>query len=203
MYTKPRVLVACETSGAVREAFARRGWEAWSVDPLPTTVPGNHFLNTLENLEIEPGEWDLLIAHPPCTYLCSSGLHWNHRRPGRAELTERALAFVRYIMALPVPRYCIENPIGCISTRIRKPDQIIQPHQFGEDASKATCLWLKGLPDLRHTETVEPRWVAGKPRWANQTDSGQNRLSPSADRWSKRSATYPGIAAAMAAQWSV
>jgi hypothetical protein len=145
--------------------------------------------------------WDLMVAHPPCTYLSSSGLHWNKRRPERAQQTEDALGFVRVLLAAPVAHIALENPIGCISSRIRKPDQTIQPWQYGHDASKATCLWLKNLPLLRATGTVEPRLVDGKKRWANQTDSGQNRLPPSADRWKLRSTTYQGIADAMAAQW--
>ena len=142
-----------------------------------------------------------MIAPPPCTYLCSSGIHWNKRRPERAAQTEDALEFVRELLAAPIERIALENPVGVISSRIRKPTQIIQPYQFGHDASKQTALWLKGLHPLRPTSFVEPRVVDGKPRWANQTDSGQNRLPPSADRWALRSATYAGIAAAMAAQW--
>ena len=142
-----------------------------------------------------------MVAFPPCTYLCSSGLHWNKRRPERAAQTEDALDFVRYLMSSGVPRIAIENPVGCISTRIRKPDQYVQPHQFGDDASKKTGLWLQGLPLLTPTGNVAPRMVNGRPRWANQTDSGQNRLAPSADRWKKRSETYQGIANAMAQQW--
>ena len=142
--------------------------------------------------------WDLMVAHPPCTYLCSSGLHWNKRRPGRAEQTEDALRFVLLLLDAPISRIALENPIGCISTRIRKPDQTIQPWQFGDDASKATCLWLKGLPTLVPTNVL-PLPPSG--RWANQTASGQNKLAPSANRWKERSKTYPGIAQAMAEQW--
>lgn len=149
-----------------------------------------------------PEPWDLMIAHPPCTYLCSSGLHWNTRRPERAKLTEDALEFVRLLLDAPVPHIALENPIGCIGTRIRKADQTIQPWQFGHDASKSTCLWLKNLPPLAPTHIIEPRMVNGKPRWGNQTDGGQNKLGPSADRWALRSLTYPGIAEAMADQWS-
>jgi hypothetical protein len=145
--------------------------------------------------------WDLMVAHPPCTFLCSSGLHWNKRRPERSQQTETALDFVRLLMAAQIPRIAIENPVGCIGTRIRKADQIIQPYHFGHDASKQTALWLKGLPPLRPTAFIEPRMVNGKPRWANQTDSGQNRLPPSDDRWKLRAETYAGIAAAMAQQW--
>lgn len=189
-----RVLVACEFSGIVRDAFAALGHDAWSCDLLPTERPGNHIQGDV--LAILDGGWDLMIAHPPCTYLASSGLHWNKRRPERTAKTEEALEFIRQLLAAPIPRIALENPIGCISSRIRKPDQIIQPWQFGEDASKATCLWLKGLAKL------EPTGIVSKARYANQTASGQNRLSPSPDRWKERSRTYQGIADAMAAQWS-
>jgi hypothetical protein len=194
-----RVLVACEYSGTVRDAFASLGHFALSCDLLPTEKPGNHHQGDVRDI-LNDG-WDLMIAHPPCTYLCSSGLHWNKKRPDRAKLTEEALSFVQLLLNAPISKIALENPIGAISTRIRKPDQTIQPYQFGHDASKATCLWLKGLPPLRPTQFVEPRMVDGKKRWSNQTDSGQNRLSPSADRWKIRSETYPGIAEAMARQW--
>jgi hypothetical protein len=150
---------------------------------------------------VDSPHWDLMVAHPPCTYLSVSGLHWNGRVEGRAEKTESALALVRRLMDAPVKRICIENPVSCISSRIRKPDQIIQPYQFGHDASKATCLWLKGLPPLRPTKFIEPRIVNGKNRWANQTDSGQNKLGPSPTRAMDRAKTYQGIADAMAKQW--
>ena len=194
-----RVLIACEYSGAVRDAFRARGHDAMSCDLLPTDVDGPHYQGDV--FDVIGNGWDLMIAHPPCTYLCSSGLHWNGRVEGRAAKTEDALAFVRALLDAPIPRIAIENPVGCIGTRIRKADQTIQPHQFGDDASKATCLWLKGLPLLMPTDRVPGRIVNGKARWANQTDSGQNRLAPSADRWKLRSATFPGIAAAMANQW--
>ena len=194
-----RVLVACEYSGTVRGAFLAAGHDALSCDLLPTDVEGPHYQGDVRDI-INDG-WDLMVAHPPCTYLCSSGLHWNKRVPGRAEQTEEALAFVQFLLDAPIPRIALENPIGCIGTRIRKADQTIQPWQFGHDASKATCLWLKNLPLLAPTTIVEPRIVDGKKRWANQTDSGQNRLPPSADRWKIRSETYTGIAEAMTAQW--
>jgi hypothetical protein len=126
--------------------------------------------------DIIGGGWNLMIAHPDCTYLCSSGLHWNKRVPGRQQKTEKALEFVRLLLDAPIEHIGLENPVGCISTRIRPPDQWIQPYQFGHDASKKTGLWLKNLPKLTPTKFVEPRMVNGKPRWANQTDSGQNRL---------------------------
>lgn len=194
-----RVLIACEFSGTVRSAFEDLGHDAWSCDLLPSDTIGNHYQGDVR--DILNDEWDLMIAHPPCTYLCSSGLHWNKRRPERVSLTEEALEFVRLLLDAPIPRIALENPVGCISTRIRPYDQAIQPYQFGHDASKKTCLWLKNLPPLRPTLFVEPRIVNGRSRWGNQTDSGQNKLPPSADRWAIRSETYPGIAAAMANQW--
>lgn len=194
-----RVLVACEYSGRVRDAFIAAGHDAMSCDLLPTDAPGPHYTGPVQDV-LNDG-WDLMVAHPPCTYLCSSGLHWNKRRPERAQQTEDALAFVRELMSAPIYYIAIENPIGCISTRIRPPEQTVQPYQFGHDASKATCLWLKNLPPLRPTQMIEPRIVNGKPRWGNQTDSGQNKLPPTADRWKIRSETYEGIAKAMADQW--
>jgi hypothetical protein len=195
-----KVLVACEYSGTVRDAFRARGHDAMSCDLLPTDAPGPHYQGDVR--DILSFGWDLMIAHPPCTYLCSSGLHWNKRVPGRAQMTEDALDFVRLLLDAPISRIALENPIGCIGTRIRKADQTIQPWQFGHDASKATCLWLKNLPPLTPTAVVEPRIANGKKRWANQTDSGQNRLPPSDDRWKIRSETYAGIAAAMVDQWA-
>ena len=195
-----KVLVACEFSGIVRDAFLAVGADAMSCDLLPTESPGPHYQGDVR--DILGDGWDLMIAHPDCTYLCSSGLHWNLRRPERVAKTEDALAFVRELLNAPIPHIALENPVGCISTRIRPADQYIQPYQFGHDASKKTGLWLKDLPLLRPTQYVEPRIVDGKSRWENQTDSGQNRLGPSADRWKHRAATYRGIAQAMAEQWT-
>ncbi len=195
-----RVLVGCEFSGTVRDAFARKGWDAWSCDLLPTESPGNHF--QCDVLDVLGMGWDLAIFHPPCTYLTSSGLHWNKRVPGREQKTQESLEFVRTLLAAPIPMIALENPIGRIGTAIRPADQVIQPYEYGHDASKATCLWLKGLPPLRPTQWVSPRIVNGKKRWGNQTDTGQNKLGPSEDRWKIRSYTYPGIATAMAEQWS-
>ena len=194
-----RVLVACEYSGTVRDAFIARGHDAMSCDLLPTDVPGPHYQGDV--LDVLGDGWDLMVAHPPCTYLSVSGMHWTRRGLRDPQLTEDALAFVRLLMDAPIRRIAIENPVSIISSRIRKPEQVIQPWMFGHDASKKTCLWLKGLPPLRPTQIVEPRIVNGRKRWGNQTDSGQNRLSPSPDRWKIRSATYAGIAAAMADQW--
>jgi site-specific DNA-cytosine methylase len=195
-----RVLIACESSGVVRDAFRARGHFAMSCDLLSAERPGPHHQGDVR--ELLDQEWDLLIAHPPCTYLSVSGMHWTTRGLRDPKLTEDALDFVRLFMDAPIERIAIENPVSVISSRIRKPDQIIQPYQFGHDASKKTCLWLKNLPLLTPTQMVEPRIVGGKARWANQTDSGQNKLPPSKDRWRLRSKTYEGIADAMAAQWS-
>jgi len=196
-----RVLVACEFSGIVRDAFLVRGHEAWSCDLLPSEpsslgMESWHLRGDVRQYLHDP--WDLMIAHPPCTYLAGSGLHWNTRRPERAAQTEASLAFVRSLMDAPIGRIAIENPVGCISTRIRKPEQIIHPWQFGHDASKATCLWLKGLKNLAPTNILPG---GRKARRANQTPSGQNKLGPSPTRWAERSKTYQGIADAMAEQW--
>jgi len=193
-----KILIGCERFGVLRDAFARRGHDAWSCDVV--AAPGNHIqgdaLNVIDGT-VNHG-WELAVFHPDCTYMAASGLHWNKRRPERAALTEEALAFVRKLMACRIPRWAIENPIGCISTRIRKPDQVIQPWQYGEDASKATCLWLKGLPPLVPTNVLPG---GRKARRANQTPSGQNKLGPSPERAMLRAKTYRGIADAMADQW--
>lgn len=194
-----RVLVACEYSGTVRDAFIAAGHDAMSCDLLPTDKPGPHYCGDVRDV-IGQG-WDLMVCHPPCTYLSVSGMHWTARGLRDPALTEEALDFVRLLMGAPVQRIALENPVSVISSRIRKPDQVVNPYQFGHDASKKTCLWLKGLPPLRPTNFVEPRMVDGKPRWGNQKDTGQNRLSPGPDRWKVRSTTYAGIAAAMANQW--
>jgi hypothetical protein len=195
-----RVLVACEYSGVVRDAFRRCGHDAISCDLLPTEKPGPHFQEDVRDV-LARESFDLMIAHPPCTFLCSSGLHWNKRICGRVEKTEEALALVQFLLDAPVEQIAIENPVGCISTRIRRPDQKIHPWEFGHDASKTTCLWLKNLPPLVPTRLIPPRMVGGLPRWSNQTDSGQNKLPPTKDRWKIRSETYKGVANAMAKQW--
>lgn len=218
---KLNVFVACERSGRVRDAFRALGHDAVSCDLYPSDAVGPHIVG--DALTCIPPGTDLLIAFPDCTYLAASGMHWTTRGLRDPALTDRAVEFVRALMAAPVPRIAIENPIGVLSTRIRKPDQIIQPYQFGHDASKSTCLWLKGLPALKPTAMVEPRYVCrdcrnvgrdwwtacpvckGGPvlyRWSNQLDSGQNRLGPSKDRARNRSRTYQGIADAMAQQWT-
>jgi hypothetical protein len=194
-----RVLVACEHSGVVRDAFIARGHDAMSCDLLPTERPGPHYCGDV--FDVIDACWDLMIAHPECTHLAVSGAHRfaEKRMDGRQA---RGASFFMKLSKADVPRICIENPVCVMSSLWRKPDQIIQPHQFGHDASKKTALWLKNLPPLRPTSFVEPRIVDGKPRWGNQTDSGQNRLAPSEDRWALRSKTYDGIAQAMADQWT-
>ncbi len=198
-----RVLVVCESSGTVRGAFRALGHDAWSCDLLPADDGSPYHLQCDALEAIRSGKWDLVVAHPPCQFLSVSGIHWNDRGRGW-ENTHKALQFVRDIMDACQCPYVIENPVSIISSRIRKPDQIIQPYQFGEDASKKTCLWLSGLPQLTIDPDAycPPRMVDGKPRWANQTDSGQNKLPPSADRWKQRSKTYPGVARALATQLS-
>ena len=216
-----KVLIACEYSGKIRDAFLKKGHDAISCDLLASKSPGPHYQGNV--LDIINNGFDLMIAHPPCTYLCCSGLHWNKRRPGRESETVKALEFVKKLMAANIPKICIENPIGKINTEIRKPDQYIQPHEFGHDASKKTGLWLKNLPKLKPTKHIEGRFVCCgieikegvkslicpncngantiKRRYGNQTNSGQNKLAPSKDRWAKRSETYQGWADAMADQW--
>lgn len=203
-----KVLVGCETSAVVREAFNRAGHQATSCDLLPSKVPGRHYQGDVFDLLKPRYKWDLFIVHPPCTRLSASGYHWNDR--GRDhEGTDEALQFVRDLIktSLHINHFCLENPIGLIGSRVIPATQIIQPHQFGEDASKATCLWLRGLPALRPT-SFKPGRLVQRPgetrrvmRWANQTDSGQNYLLPTDDRWEIRSATLPGVAEAMAQQW--
>lgn len=185
-----KVLVACEFTGTVRDAFGARGHDAWSCDLLP--AEGKHLLGDVRN---HLAGWDLIVAHPPCTHLAVSGARWfKDKQVEQAE----ALDFVRLLIEAPAPMIALENPVSIISTRIRRPDQIIQPWQFGHPESKKTCLWLKNLPKLQPTEVL-PLPTSG--RWGNQTPSGQNKLGPSPDRWKLRSATYSGIAAAMASQW--
>jgi site-specific DNA-cytosine methylase len=188
-----KVLIACEYSGAVRDAFIAQGHDAISCDLLPTDVPGPHYQGDVRDI-IEDG-FDLMVAHPPCTHLAVSGARWFKDK--QVEQVE-ALDFVRLLLSAPIDKIALENPISIISSRIRKPNQIIQPWQFGHPESKSTCLWLKNLPKLIATDIL-PLPASG--RWSNQTPSGQNKLGPSPDRWKERSKTYQGIAEAMAQQW--
>lgn len=217
-----RLLVACECSGVVRRAFTKRGWDAWSCDLLPAKDRNPKHIqgNCLDHLD---EGWDLMISHPVCTYLTCSA-EWAYgdgpyhqklkpetlvgarRRAARVD----AVNFALTLAGAPIKRKVIENPRGHLSSAFRKPDQTIQPNWFGDDASKATCIWIIGdLPLLVPTVRVPGRLVewprgSGKmvERWANQTDSGQNNLSPSDDRAALRSETFPGFADAMAEQWT-
>ncbi len=186
-----KILVACEYSGRVRQAFRDRGHDAYSVDLFEDAEDGSlyHYKADALSMVYDMGyEWDLLIAHPPCTDLAVSGArHFAAKRADGRQ--QRALEFVKALMDAPVPMICIENPISIISTAIRKPDQIIQPWMFGHGETKATCLWLKGLPKLTPTDIVEGR------------EARVHRMAPSPTRWKDRSRTYQGIADAMAAQW--
>lgn len=187
-----RVLVACEYSGVVREAFAAKGHDAWSCDLLPTEKPGQHYMEDIfgPSSDILNMGWDLVIAHPPCTHLSVSGArHFAAKREDGRQ--QQAIDFFMRFANLPYTRIAIENPVSIMSTAWRKPDQIIQPWMFGHGETKATCLWLKGLPPLVPTNIVEGR--------ANRI----HRMPPSPDRWKERSRTYQGIAKAMADQWGV
>lgn len=179
-----KVLVACEFSGVVRDAFRALGHDAWSCDIIPSERSGPHLLGDVRE-HIRKG-WDLMIAHPPCTFLAVSGARWFAMR--RAE-QGAALEFVRLLLDAPVDRIALENPVSVISTRIRKPDQIIQPWQFGHGETKTTCLWLKNLPKLEPTNIVTGR------------QARVHLEPPGPDRWKNRSRTFPGIAEAMAKQW--
>jgi len=192
-----RVLVACEFSGIVRTAFEKRGHDAWSCDLLPTEMPGQHYQGYLEYFIGNGSEWDLIIGHPPCTHLAVSGARYFAEKK-KLGLQDEAIAFVMMIANRNCDKIAIENPVGILSTVWRKPDQIIQPYQFGNPESKKTCLWLKGLPLLKPTNILE---VPESGVWNNQTKSGQNKLSPSPERAKLRSRTYQGIADAMAQQW--
>ena len=193
-----RVLVACEYSATVREAFKAKGWDAWSCDLLETEIEGQHYQCDIKEV-LYNQHWDLLCAFPPCTYLCASGMHWTTRGLREPQLTEDAIAFVKLLMDAPIAHILIENPVGCISSRISKPDCIIQPWQFGHPESKKTCLWLNNLPLLRPTNVLA---LPESGRWSNQTANGQNKLAPSKDRWKIRSRTYQGIADAIADQYT-
>lgn len=181
-----KVLVACEYSGAVRDAFIRGGHEAMSCDLLPTDAPGPHYQGDVRDLLDYP--WDLMIAHPPCTHLAVSGArHFEEKRKDGRQ--QSAVSFFMMLARARIPRIAIENPVCIMSSMWRKPDQTIQPWMFGHGETKATCLWLKNLPPLRPTNIVSGR------------EARIHRMPPSEDRWKLRSATYQGIADAMAEQW--
>jgi len=217
-----KVLIACESSGNTRNAFRAKGHDAWSCDILPAD-DGSEFHIQGDVLEVLDDGWDLIVGHPPCTYLTCSA-EWAYKEPeqinkklspdklygsARRAARDEAANFFLAIVNADCPRIAVENPVGVMSTRYRKPDQIIQPFEYGHNASKKTCLWLKGLPKLEPTKRVRGReveWPRGSgkmvERFDNQTDSGQNRLPPSADRWKARSETYQGWSDAMADQWN-
>lgn len=199
-----KVLIACEFSGTVRDAFAARGHDAWSCDLLPTEKPGQHIIGDV--LEVLGLGWDLMIAHPPCTYLCTSGNRWfkpeyAERFPSRLRLREEAVEFVRRLMSAEIPKIAIENPRSVLSTRIRKPDQVIQPYQFGHPDRKTTWLWLKGLAPLIPTRIVEPNIKRNKNGQTVLVHHDEALRIPYAERWKFRSRTYTGVANAMAEQW--
>lgn len=195
-----KVLIACEFSGAVRDAFLERGHDAWSCDILPTeSKPEKHFQEDIFEV-LKREKFDLMIAHPPCTDLAVSGAAWFKEKiaDGRQK---RALDFVQKLMDAPIEKICIENPVSVISSKIRKPDQIIQPYHFGHGAMKTTCLWLKNLPKLKPTKMVEPEYIITKkgekyPKWSYDTFK-----LPKSIRARERSKTFLGIAEAMATQW--
>jgi len=181
-----RVLIACEFSGTVRRAFRALGYDAWSCDLLPAEDGSPHHIRgDIQCLPRHYG-WDLMIAHPPCTHLAVSGARWFK---DKKQEQDAALMFVRWLLDAPVPHIALENPISIISSRIRKPDQVIQPWQFGHGETKATCLWLKNLPKLVPTKIVDGR------------EARIHKMPPGPDRWKERSRTFQGIAEAMAQQW--
>ncbi len=193
-----KVLVACEFSGIVREAFRNKGHDAWSCDLIPSEIEGQHIQGNV--LDILDKGWDLMVAHPPCTYLSSAGLHWNNKRVGRQALTIDGFEFFMSLYNAPIPQICVENPVGYINTHFRKADQIINPYQFGHSERKRTCLWLRGLPLLKPTDEVLPP----PPTYIGK--SGRKIYfvaahSPSPHRWKDRSRTFNGVAQAMAEQW--
>lgn len=196
-----KVLVACEFSGVVRDAFSARGHEAWSCDLLPSETPGNHFTGPLDIFLTKRSApvFDLMIAHPPCTHLAVSGSRWFKEK---AEVQGFAVAFAWWLLEssfVNIPRRAIENPVGILSSRLRKPDQIIQPHEFGHPEFKKTCLWLRNLPRLVPTKKLNvPK--KGTPEW--KAWNKVHRMTPGANRWKERSRFYPGIAEAMATQWT-
>lgn len=221
-----KIIIGYEFSAVVRSAFEKKGHEVISVDLLPSLVPGNHYTGDIWEFLSKNNNFDLGIFHPPCTFVCSSGIHRNKNNIERQQKTQSAIQEFKKILQLPIEKICIENPVGVLSTSVRKPDQIIQPWQYGHPESKTTCLWLKNLPLLQPTKIADfaeyrcrCKYVfpaeygkygcpncggeyAAKPKWNNQTKSGQSNLPPGPNRWKLRSITYTGIAEAMASQWS-
>lgn len=195
-----KILIACEFSGIVRDAFKAKGHDAWSCDLLPTEIPGQHIQGDV--LEILNDGWDMMIAHPPCTYLCVSGIRWNTNNPIRKIKTESAIEFVKTLLNCKIHKKVIENPISIISSRIRKPDQIIRPNQFGHGSTKATCLWLENLQKLTPTNVVEQEtYVSSSGRIWDKWFFESSLISNLEERSKFRSRTFMGIAKAMADQW--
>ena len=202
-----RVLVACEYSGTVRDAFSALGHDAWSCDILPTESPGNHY--QCDVLDVLGLGWDLMIAHPPCTYLASAGLHYCNTRPERKAFRDQAAEFFFSLWRAPIYRICIENPVGYMNSFWRKPDQIVQPWYFGDKELKTTCLWLRKLPRLMGSKEVAmaPHKFTPKPIKTIVRKTGDKAGQPYNYYWRQgksakdRAKTFPGIAAAMAEQW--
>jgi hypothetical protein len=194
-----KVLIACEYSGTVRDAFRAAGHDAMSCDLLPTDVPGPHYQGDVQ--EILRDGWDLMIAHPPCTYLCGMGIWWNHKRPERWSETYAARDFVELLWSAPIDQIAIENPIGWLNKNWRKPQQVINPWQFGHEANKPTCLWLKNLPLLAPTKIVGKGEFYTKANGQRMSKWSHKESGTRDARWKIAATTFPGIAAAMAAQW--
>ena len=195
-----RVLVACEYSGTVRDAFIRKGHSAWSCDILPTDVSGPHY--QCDVMEIIDNDWDLMIAHPPCTYLTNSGVCWLHKDPLRWDKLKEGAEFFKALLQAPIPRIAVENPIMHKYAREligQDKTQVIQPWMFGHKEQKATCLWLKGLPPLQPTNNVKAEMM----KLSSAERQRIHYLPPSPDRWKIRSTTFQGIADAMAEQWGL
>ena len=193
-----RVLIACEFSGIVREAFKRKGFDAWSCDLLPTEIPGQHIQGDV--LEILNEGWDLMIAHPPCTHLAVSGAVWFEQKRKDGSQHEGIDFFMKLVNS-NIPRYAIENPVGVMSTLYRKPNQIVQPYWFGDSFQKATCLWLRNLPKLSATNMVDRGEIYVTKNGKKRGAKWSFYLPSNKDRWKERSRTFPGIAEAMADQW--
>lgn len=199
-----KILIACEYSGIIRDAFSKRGHDAVSCDLLPTELPGKHYQGSA--LDILSNGWDLLIAHPPCTYLTCTGNRWfkseyADRFPDRPQQRQEAIAFFKSLAEAPVEKICIENPVGIMSRHLRKPEQIIQPYQFGHSEAKKTCLWLKNLPLLKPTKIVDPEYTVFKSGKRMATWYVAAARLPKAERSKLRSKTFQGIADAIAEQW--
>ena len=194
-----RVLIACEYSGTVRDAFIAAGHDAMSCDILPSDAPGPHYQGDVR--DVIDGGWDLMVAHPPCTYLCGMGIWWNHKRPERWTQTHQAAEFVRFLWDAPIPRIAIENPVGWLNSNWQKPAQVVHPWMFGHEANKPTCLWLKNLPPLQPTNLVSKGEFYIKANGQRMSKWSHITSGTRAERWKIAAATFPGIAQAMAEQW--